>query len=298
MFPQAALQAFGFGLLAAFFWGTHSVIVRYLTADIHGIPIATLRLYIAALALFVILKINKHPISIPFKDKVFLITTFGAVTNYLFFHIGLEHTSASNAMMLENTAPFFVLVFLFLVLREKIRPVDMLATALAIIGVYFTIKHDLALAGEGLEGDIIEVLAGVTWGIFLLGSSKALASTQSTMERISFLFSVFIVSALVLTPLALFYPFVPTGDDVLFLLLLGIFPTAIAYYLWYEAAARVSTISATLLFTLSIIFTFVNAHLFVGEKITSNMIIGAALIVAAVLLSKLGAKAGLKPGRD
>ena len=290
MFSRAAVHAFGFGLLAAFFWGTHSVIVRYLTADMHGIPIAVLRLFIAAAALYAILRLNKHPVSIPFKDKTFLVTVFGAVTNYIFFHIGLEYTSASNAMMLENTAPFFVLLFLVVVLHEKVRAIEIVATGLAIFGVYFTVKQDLVMAGEGLEGDIIEILAGVTWGIFLLGSAKALAGTQSTLERINFLFAVFIVSGLILTPWAFFYPFVPTGEDILFLLLLGIFPTAIAYYLWYEAAARVSAVSATLLFTLSIIFTFINAHVFLGEVLTLDMIIGAILIVAAVILSKLDAK--------
>jgi drug/metabolite transporter (DMT)-like permease len=292
MAGDARIQAFGFGLLAAFFWGTHSVIVRYLTGDIHGIPIAVMRLYIAALALYLILKLGKHEISIAFRDRTFQITTFGAITNYIFFHIGLEHTSASNAMMLENTAPFFVLVFLFLVLKEKIRPLDLVAAAIAVFGVYFTLAEDLVLAGEGLEGDLLEIGAGITWGIFLLGSSKALRTTRSTMERINFLFSVFIVSALFLTPFAFFFPFEPTANDVVFLVLLGIFPTAIAYYLWYEAAARVSAISATLLFTLSIIFTFLFAHLFFGEVLTSNMITGAVLIVVGVILSKLGAKKG------
>ena len=45
-----------------------------------------------------------------------------------------------------------------------------------------------------------------------------------------------------------------------------------------------------LLFTLSIIFTFVNAHLFLGEALTWNMVLGAALILAGTVLSKVGAK--------
>ena len=43
-------QAYLYRLLAAFFWGTHSVIVRYLTADMNGIAIAVFRLYIAGCA--------------------------------------------------------------------------------------------------------------------------------------------------------------------------------------------------------------------------------------------------------
>ena len=48
--------------------------------------------------------------------------------------------------------------------------------------------------------------------------------------------------------------------------------------------------SAALLFTLSVIFTIVNAHLFLGEALTSNMIIGAGLIVFGTVLSKFSSR--------
>lgn len=280
------IQALAFGVLAAFFWGTHSVIVRYLTKDLHGLTIAALRLYIAAAVLYLIMKAYRQPISIKFSDRPFLITTFGAVTNYIFFHWGLEHTSASNAMMLENTAPFFVLLICVFALGKRVGRLEILATIVAILGVNFTVEHDALTGGEGLEGDLIELLAGITWAIFLLGSISALSTTQSTIERISFLFNVFIVSAVLLTPWLFFYPIEVTATDLGLLVLLGVFPTAVAYYLWYEAAARVSAVPASLLFTLSVVFTFLNAHLFLGEALTLDMIVGAALIVLGVILAK------------
>ncbi|XWN30471.1 MAG: DMT family transporter [Devosia sp.] len=290
----STLRAWVFGLLAAFCWGTHSVIVRALTSDLHGMTIAVLRLYIAAAALYVILKIGKHRIAFDFTDRAFLLTSFGAATNYIFFHWGLEFTSASNAMMLENTAPFFVLVLLFLVGQRRTTG-ELMATMVAIAGVFLTIQHDLVLGGDGLKGDAIELLAGVTWAIFIVGSNQALASTNGTLERISFLYRVFIVSAVVLTPFALFQSdtieAVTLLDGVL-LLLLGIFPTAVAYFAWYEAAAKVSTITSALFFTLSIIFTFINAALFLGELITPAMIAGAVLIVAGLMISKFAGKSG------
>ena len=275
-----------FGLLAAFFWGTHSVIVRYLTSDLHGITIAVLRLYIAALVLFVIMKLKDHPVSIQLSDRNLLLTVFGTASNYVLFHIGLEHTSASNAMLLENTAPFFIVLFLLLVPSEKVSWVEVVATLIAVAGVYFTVRHDLVVGGEGLQGDFLEILAGLTWAIFIYGSSRALRQTKSALERIGFLFNVFILSALVLTPFMFLYPIQANATDVAFLVLLGVFPTAVAYYLWYEAASQVSTVSAALLFTLSVIFTIINAHLFLGEALTTNMIIGAVLIVLGTVVSK------------
>ena len=284
---RTALLALGFGLLAAFFWGTHSVIVRYLTTDMHGLTIAVVRLYIAAFVLYLVMRMGKQPVRIRLKDRLFLLTVAGSVANYALFHIGLEHTSASNAMLLENTAPIFVIVYLVVIFRHRVRAVEMAAAALAVLGTYFAIRHDVSLGGERMDGDILEILAGVTWAVFIVGSSLALAKTEKTLERIAFLFNVFLVSAVVLTPFVFFYPVHPTWQDVVLLIILGVFPTAIAYYLWYEAAARVSAVSASLLFTLSVVFTLINAHLFLGEPLTFNVIIGAVLIVAGVLLSKV-----------
>lgn len=277
-----------FGLLAAFFWGTHSVIVRYLTQDIHGITIAVARLYIAAFVLFIFLRVKKQPVLTNIKDTKFLLTLFGVATNFVFFHIGLEFTSASNAILLENIAPVFVLIFLYLILKEKIRRIDLIASVVTIFGVCFTVLHDIALGGEKFHGDLLEILAAITWAVFVVASSKALVNITTPIERIGFLFNIFILSAIILTPFVFFYSAAITLKDVIFIILLGVFPTAIAYLLWYEAVARVSTISAALIFNLSIVFTFINAYIFLGEKILPNMIIGAVFIIAGITLSKLG----------
>lgn len=282
------LRPLVFGFCAAFFWGTHSVIVRYLTGDMHGITIAALRLYIAAIALFALMRLLGFAISLRLSDRNLQIAVGSTVLNYICFHIGLENTTASNAMMLENTAPFFVLLILFVFTGERIKHRDLLAALIAVGGVFLTVYHDFRLGGESMRGDMLEILAGLTWAGFIIGSSRALRASANTAERLNFLFNVFICSAIILTPLMLVYPGTATANDVLFLILLGLLPTALAYYLWYEAAARVSAISATLLFTLSVIFTFINAAVFLGEQLTMLTIAGAILIVAGVVLTSTG----------
>ncbi|MEM9105221.1 MAG: DMT family transporter [Pseudomonadota bacterium] len=277
-----------FGLLAAFFWGTHSVIVRYLTSDMQGITIAALRLYIAAIALFALMKVMRFPVSLRLTDRNLQIAVVSTVINYICFHIGLEYTSASNAMMLENTAPFFVLLALFLFAGERFKVRDMLAAGLAMGGVFLTVYQDFRLGDEGFSGDLLEILAGLSWAGFIIGSSRALRASSNTAERLNFLLNVFLCSAIILTPLMLIYPGTATLNNVIFLILLGLFPTALAYYLWYEAAARVSAIAATLLFTLSVIFTFINAVLFLDEQLTVLTVLGAVLIVAGVVLTSTG----------
>ena len=287
---RETIQALVFGVAAAFFSGTHSVIVRYLADHIHGTTVAALRLYVASIAVFLILKSYRRKIEINWTDRVLLITVAGFSANYIVFHWGLEYTGASSAMVLENTAPVFVLLIMFLFLREKIRLAEVLAVLLAVFGVYFTVRSDFELGPANLFGDELELLAGLTWAIFIMGSSRALLGSASTFDRLSFLLGVLVLSAIVLTPFLFVYSLSMSPLDILLVILLGVFPTAIAYYLWYETASRVSAVTTSILFTLTVIFTFVNAYIFLGEAITFDMLAGAGLIVASVLISKIPAK--------
>ncbi|WP_171207689.1 MULTISPECIES: DMT family transporter [unclassified Ruegeria] len=276
-----------FGFLAAFLWGTHSVIVRFLTSDLGGLQIAVMRLFIAALAIYGMLRLMRARPSVKLRDWNFRLAVLATVVNYILFHIGLEYTGAANAMVLENTAPFFVLVFLYFFANASVGRTEVLATALAIFGVFLTVFRDIEGGGDPLFGDLLEIGAGLSWAVFLITSSRAMQSSQTTTERLNFLFGIFLCSGILLMPLAAFSLKAPSAEDWVFLFLLGILPTAMAYYFWYEAAARVSTLTATLLFAASVVFTFVNSAIFLGATITLLEIIGAALIVGAIFLTSL-----------
>jgi len=282
-------QGLFFGFIAAFFWGTHSVIVRFLTSDLGGLAIACIRLYIAALCLGVFLKIRGYPIRIDIRSPVFWWTTLAATVNFVFFHVGLEYTDAPSAILLENTAPIFVIIGMFLIWRWKIRLAEMCAVALVVFGAYYTVRDSFGTGGDIVTGDIMEIIAGLVWAVFIVGSSRALSTSSSTNERVNFLFGVFLVSALLMTPFLFFSTYHVTLLDGTLLVLLGVFPTAFAFIFWYEAAARVSTVTAALLFSLSIIFTFIFAYIFLGEAILPDMMIGGGLIILGVGISKFSA---------
>ncbi|CUH48089.1 DMT family transporter [Ruegeria atlantica] len=273
------------GFLAAFLWGTHSVIVRYLTSDLGGLQIAVTRLFIAAIAIYCMLRVMRVAVSIRLNDWNFRLAVLSTVVNYILFHIGLEHTGAANAMVLENTAPFFVLIFLYFFADTPVTRTDILATGLAIFGVFLTVYQDFQGGGEPLFGDLLEIGAGLSWAVFLVSSSRAMRNSETTGERLNFLFGIFLCSGVLLVPLAAFSLQIPTANDVVFLILLGVLPTALAYYLWYEAAARVSTLTATLMFAASVVFTFINSALFLGAAITPVAALGAVLIVVAIFLT-------------
>lgn len=274
-----------FGFAAAVLWGTHSVVVQRLTQDMGGIQISVLRLYIALASMFVILRIIKQPIQLAWGDRNFWMASGATVVNYILFHIGLERADAASAMILENTAPFFVLILLFVLFGTPVTRREVFATCIAIVGVALTVVQDLDSDSFRLFGDLLEIGAGLAWAFFLIGSSRAMQASKTTGERVNFMFGVFLVASVVMTPLLAFDFVVPKAGDIPLLAFLGVVATAVLYYLWAEAAARVSTLTASLLFALSVAFTFVNAAIFLDEPVTPLAVLGATLIVVAVLIT-------------
>jgi drug/metabolite transporter (DMT)-like permease len=209
--------------------------------------------------------------------------------NFILFHIGLAYTTASHAMVLENTAPIFVLVALALFFKERIRKSDVLAVIITFLGICIVVmgmRNEPLLTSAGFMGDMLELGAGALWAIFLVGSSKYFTQGSGISSRLLSLLRIFLVTAIMLTPWMLFGIRSIRTNDALLLLALGVFPTALAFWFWYEAAARLSTIAAALMFNLSIVFTFINAHFFLHEKMTYQLLVGAALITTAITLTK------------
>ncbi len=280
------MRALVYGFLAAFLLGTHAVIVRYLTADLDGMVIATLRLYIACLCLGVFLRLKGHGELWPKMTGMHALTVGGFCVNFAFFHIGLGYTTASSAMLIENSAPLFLLVILFFVKREEVRLLDVVAIVVAVAGVYVTVRHHFDVGGAALIGDVEELIAAVAWAVFIFGSSALTRASSSPLERLALLFQIMLIASLAFTPALFFYEIDMTWIDFLWLLGMGVFSTAMAYALWYQAMAEVSALTASLYFALTVVFTLLNEYLFLSEPFTLDMIVGAIMIVAAVLLTK------------
>ena len=178
-------KGYVYGILAAFFWGVHPVISRSLADHIPGMIIATLRLYVASFFLFLLFLFykRKEPISISHPWWFLSTVIFGLGLNFVFFHVGLEYTTAANAMLLENTAPFFVLIILLIFFREKISAREIMGVLLGIVGIGFITFHDGFFSLN--IGNILEIIAGFTWALFILGSSKIFAQEPTLGKRVS-----------------------------------------------------------------------------------------------------------------
>ena len=200
--------------------------------------------------------------------------TMGLLCNFY----AIDHLVIADASMLNKLSPFFVLIFSYLILKEKVKLYQWICIIVAFLGSLFVIKP---------SGDILRnpaALIGILGGV---GAGFAYAFVRISGKRgvkgpvIVAFFSAF--SSLVTLPLMLIN-FKPLGvPNLVFLLLAGLAATGgqfgITAAYTYAPAREVSIYDYS-----QIIFATILGVLFLSEVPDMYSFIGYAVIIAASLV--------------
>ena len=190
-----------------------------------------------AIALVVIgayLKLTNH------KPRMNLWVLVGALavcgTNIL-FSIANKLTTAGNAIVLQFTAPIFVIVFSVLFFGKKPQKLDVLACGLVLGGVLLFFID--SLSAGGMLGNILALVSGISYaGVFLMND-------MPDSDPISSVFWGDVISAVVGLPF-LGYETEFSGNTLIALVVLGVFQVAVAYILMVEGLKTTPPVTASL----------------------------------------------------
>lgn len=229
------------------------------------------RSLISVLVLAVYLKVIKH------KPVVNPAVLFGAVcmtgTTTLFCAAN-KLTTAANAIVLQFTAPVFVIWLLWIMKKEKPKKIDLLACVVVFSGILCFFIDGL-LVGN-MPGNIIAVLSGVCYaGVFMMNSFE-------TSDAISSVFLGHAMSAV----MGIGFVFQETDfqpQTIAGILILGIFQMAIAYIFMSKGLEQVSAVTASLTTAIEPILNPLLVAFFWGEAISPLSFLGAAVVVAGVM---------------
>lgn len=194
------------------------------------------------------------------------------MTNLLYV-IANKLTTAANAIVLEYTAPIFVLIWNCIYQKQKPKKRQVVVVLAAFLGIilFFFDQMD----GGHLAGNLIAIGAGLMFsGVFFINSLPKASSEDASMIA-------FFLSFLISIP---FLGDVKQMDAsaLLALVALGVFQVGLAYVLFAKGTKLTSPVSASLIGLLEAILNPVWVLLFYGEKVGKFALIGAAIILAAV----------------
>ncbi len=207
----------------------------------------------------------------------FFLRSFCGTTGILCNFYAVDHLLLSNASMLNKMSPFFVLVFSYFILKEKLTPVQIGVVVVAFIGSLFIVKP--TLSNLELFPSMIGLLGGISaGGAYSMVRYLGLKGEDGTV--IVLFFSAF--SCLAVLPW-IFLNFQPmTLHQTLMLLCAGLFATGgqfgITAAYTHAPAREVSVFDYT-----QVIFAAVIGYLFFGDVPDGWSFLGYFLIIGAAV---------------
>ena len=219
------------------------------------------------------------------------ITFVGAIGGGLFNtlqYIGLNHTTALNSVVLNSTGPIFIAMASFLIVRERLTVWQAGGTAVSMAGVLGIItKGDLAVlhALAFNNGDLLLMTGMATNGIY-----TALLRDRPVIHWLSFLLTLFLVSALVVLPFLIWESASGARMEVTPFTLaaityLAIFPSVVAYICLTRGVELIGANRSGIFLHMIPLFGALLAIGLLGEPLRVFHVIGFALILCGVALA-------------
>ena len=227
---------------------------------------------IGAAVIGIYLLVTRHRLRLGVPVFIGALSTMGVTT---LFAVSNKLTTAANAIVLQFTAPVFVIIFMAAIFHVKPQKRDILTCAAVFFGVCLFFVD--GLKSGNIAGDIAAVLSGVCYaGVFMM-------NTAAGADALSSCFLGQLAAGIV------FSPFCLSETDFSFpvaatLLILGVIQVGAAYILLSIGIRRTGAVTASLITGLEPVMNPLWVALFYGEHISRLAIVGAVIVVGAIVL--------------
>ena len=239
--------------ICAVLWSIAGIFIKLI--DMNPFVIAGFRSLFAAAAVIVYMAVSRQRFVL--KKNTWISGILLCLTFHCFVG-ATKNTTAANAIVLQCTAPVFILLFSFVFLKKRPRPLDVAAVLLTLAGVavFFLDEMD----GGRLLGNVLGLLAGV----FMGGMFVAVGNTRGE-EKMSGILLGHLLCAAVGVPAAAFTENTFDLRGFSFLLILGIVQLGIPYILYALATNRCSAVTCSIIAAIEPVLNPVWVALFGGE---------------------------------
>ncbi len=285
-----SLKAHVLLVLVTVIWGTSFVLIKNALQDISPLLLNTARMVVAALALLALFWREIPRCTGPVLRAGALVGLF-LYLGYEFQTTGLVLTTPSKSAFLTGISVLLVPVFLALGWRRTVSRWTATGVALAFVGLYLlTVPADESGTLLNLEsintGDLLTLACAVAFAFHIITLGQAMRTHH--FAQIAILQTAVAALLMAGTVPLLETPFVTWSPRVLWAVAItGLLSTAAAFTIQAWAQQFTPPTHTALIFSLESVFAWITSYLALGERLGARAGLGAALILAGVLLSEL-----------
>ena len=274
--------------LTALIWGTGFVVMKNTLSSVPPAAIIAIRYGIATLLAAVLFRRHLKDIARADVARGALVGLLLALA-YIVQTIGLDYTTAGKNAFLTTVYVLLVPFASWLIFRQKLSRSNFIAAGLMLAGI-----GCLSLDGEsgGLNiGDLLTLLCGVFYAAHIMAVERCQRKTNTyALIVLQFAFAAAFAAVYHL----LFECGLPMSlhmDTVGSLLYLSVFSTTVAMSLQNIGQSMAPASHASILLSLESVFGALASCIFLGEAVTPRMLLGFAVIFAALVVNSQREKA-------
>jgi len=276
-----------YAIISVILWSTTATVTKLLLGNLDSMQILLFASLFATIFLFIIncIKGNLKEIkNYKLKDffKIFIIGILGTFLYNLFLYLGINTMQASQAFIINYLWPIMTVIFACIILKEKITIRKIIAIIISFIGVIIVSSNGdlLNIEKSNIIGTIYCILAAISYGLFSVLNKKQNYNKSTSMML--FYLTSFCIS--LIYGLCAKKMYIPETNQLLGLLWIGVFTSAIAFTSWALAlekgdTARISNIAYITPF-ISLLWTSV----ILKEKLSIYSVLGLVIIILGIFI--------------
>lgn len=277
-------------VLVCLIWGVNFSVTKMALDVIPALAFTAVRFTLASLLLWAIVRVTEGPARLTRPDLRRLVI-LGVVGNTLYqtaFVLGLAGTTATNSSLILATVPTVVALFGGILGLERISRRMWLGIVLGTVGVALVIATSgVEFSSETIRGDLLTVLAVLCWAGYTVGLRK-LPEGVSPL-RVTSVTNMAGTPGLLLLGLPgiarLEWGTVPSKGWAA-LAYATILSLVVAYVLWNRSVKAIGGTRTAIYMCVTPLVAVAAAWMMLGEQPQPLQGVGAALIIAGVLLTR------------
>ncbi len=266
-------------------WGSTFVVVKDAVEQMPVTDFLTWRFALAALAMLLLRPRCVSTLGTAGR-KVGVVLGLALGAGYLLQTIGLQNTSAAVSGFI--TGMFVVLTPLgaALLLRQRPPATAWLAVAVATVGLGLLSLRGFAVG----SGELLTLGCAAAFALHIVGLGRWAASFDAFGLAVVQLLTTAVLCAVVAVPGGLALP--PNASVWGALTLTALAATALAFVVQTWAQASLSPTRTAVVMTMEPVFSGIFAVALAGEVLGPRALVGAALVLGAMLLTEVGPRHG------
>lgn len=261
-------------------------------ARIHDMTIPSVifyRLFFGLLFLFAYITVRGKSSDLRIKKKKGSLLLQGClvVSCMLLYFTCLKYTCVSIAILLQYTAPIYVMLVSPFILKEKIGKESIAALFVAIAGIVLIVKPDEGFLGIELTGSyMLGMIAGLLSGVVFAGMLINVKVLKTEYPELAIVFWPMAISFVLLSPFAFDVCLPVLSDNIMVLMAFGLVSIGLGEIFTILGLANLDSQTGSLLALIEPVSgVFIDVAV-LGVALSKSTLTGCALImVSAALIS-------------